>query len=266
MKRNLKFIFKQLINFQDNLNVIINPNWKNEITDKQYSIAFLSELNELLECYNWEWWKKKEVNLNNAKVEVIDIFHFLLSINILKAHYINNLLLINTIDEFIYGIEKYYMENHENNIIDKILYLNYLVSNFYHNSFIDYIHRFNIKKELIDKYDLKTLYSFFKYPLELLKIINVNFFVLMQYIFNENTDEFFKMYILKYILNIIRQKYGYKIGDYKKVINNQEDNEILHLIMKEINVLDIEDLIKEDKLNDIFKLIEQKLQLLNLAT
>lgn len=255
-KENLVKVFKKILEYQDELNSIINPNWKNEITDKQYAIALISELNELLECYNWEWWKKKDINLNNAKIEVVDMFHFLLSINILKSHYLGQVFITKTIDEFLQGIDKYNFyksKKIKKTIIDKILYLNYLVSSFYHNNLNDYLEEFK-KKKIENKISDELILC--KICLSILKEININFFVIACEVFEEDIDSFVRMYMLKYILNILRQKYGYKLGNYKKMINNKEDNEFLHLIVEEINNTGIEKFTEKETLKHIFDKVE----------
>lgn len=42
-------------------------------------LAMLQELSEFRDSIPWKWWKKQETDLQNAKVEVIDMFHFLIS-------------------------------------------------------------------------------------------------------------------------------------------------------------------------------------------
>lgn len=44
-----------------------------------YSKAMQEELNELDEELLWKWWSKDEIDLQNIRVELIDILHFLVS-------------------------------------------------------------------------------------------------------------------------------------------------------------------------------------------
>jgi dimeric dUTPase (all-alpha-NTP-PPase superfamily) len=47
----------------------------------KYSIALFQENSELIDTVPWKWWKKKNVfKKNEARMELIDIFHFLISI------------------------------------------------------------------------------------------------------------------------------------------------------------------------------------------
>lgn len=44
-----------------------------------YAKAMCEELNELEADLLWKWWSKDEINLQNIRVELIDILHFLVS-------------------------------------------------------------------------------------------------------------------------------------------------------------------------------------------
>lgn len=51
-----------------------------EVWIQKETLAMISELSELLDEVNFKWWKNpKEINLNNVKEELIDIFHFFMS-------------------------------------------------------------------------------------------------------------------------------------------------------------------------------------------
>lgn len=45
----------------------------------RYSRAMREELNELDEDLLWKWWSKDSVDMQNVRVELIDILHFLVS-------------------------------------------------------------------------------------------------------------------------------------------------------------------------------------------
>ena len=77
----LKMIDK-MIESQEQLNEIINPNWK--IAEHQWNTAIIVEAGELIDSLDWKWWKKQDNDFNNAKVELIDILHFFISDLIVK--------------------------------------------------------------------------------------------------------------------------------------------------------------------------------------
>ena len=80
---------------QDKLDIIFNlqKSFDTEIADKRNlhgitmdvwlqreTLAMLSELAELLDEVNFKWWKNpKEINVENVKGELIDLWHFLTS-------------------------------------------------------------------------------------------------------------------------------------------------------------------------------------------
>lgn len=46
----------------------------------QYSRAMSQEVAELIDCVPWKWWAKYQTfDAQNARVEVVDLFHFLIS-------------------------------------------------------------------------------------------------------------------------------------------------------------------------------------------
>jgi len=68
--------------------------------------AIQEEFGELLADSGYAWWKKKNVDSENIIIEVVDIYHFLLSYAILLnvyADYVSRIEIIGkTIDEMSY--------------------------------------------------------------------------------------------------------------------------------------------------------------------
>jgi len=81
-------IWEDTIALQDGFNERTIPGWKNKNLD--WWMAILDEDLEILNSANWKWWKGsknlKELNtkidMENVEVELIDLFHFILSIAI----------------------------------------------------------------------------------------------------------------------------------------------------------------------------------------
>lgn len=46
---------------------------------RRLCVALSQETAELMDCTRWKWWKKSEFDLQNAKVEVVDLLHFVVS-------------------------------------------------------------------------------------------------------------------------------------------------------------------------------------------
>jgi dimeric dUTPase (all-alpha-NTP-PPase superfamily) len=73
----------EMFKLQDKINRAVNPDWINAGYD--WSRAIFVESVELLDHIGWKWWKHQEMNLEQAQLEFVDIWHFVLS-RILVAH------------------------------------------------------------------------------------------------------------------------------------------------------------------------------------
>lgn len=57
------------------------PDYSKDEWVQKECIALFTELSEVLEEVNWKWWKnKKEVDYDKVKEELIDVFHFFMSL------------------------------------------------------------------------------------------------------------------------------------------------------------------------------------------
>jgi len=81
-------LWLETVELQKSFNNSIVPDWQSDKNHKKYDywMAVLDETVEVLGSRHWKWWKNStkmgEVDWDNIKVELIDIFHFLLSIAI----------------------------------------------------------------------------------------------------------------------------------------------------------------------------------------
>lgn len=77
---------KEIFRMQEDLNQRIGVN-TSTLTEEEkvkwllnYSRAMTQELAELVDSVPWKWWAKyQKFDQQNARVEVIDLFHFLIS-------------------------------------------------------------------------------------------------------------------------------------------------------------------------------------------
>lgn len=46
---------------------------------RRFVSAIRSEVDELDESIPWKWWRKEKTDLQNVRIELVDIFHFLMS-------------------------------------------------------------------------------------------------------------------------------------------------------------------------------------------
>lgn len=75
----------ELAEIQDKLNHTTVPNWRQELCIADYRCAAFAELYEFMESTNWKWWKHSNQFDNwNMKVELVDVLHFIMSIQILN--------------------------------------------------------------------------------------------------------------------------------------------------------------------------------------
>ena len=78
---------EKIFDLQKNLNKRIGVN-TDQMSDEEkthwvlnYTRAMQQEIAELIDSVPWKWWAKyQNFDQQNAKVEVIDLFHFLISI------------------------------------------------------------------------------------------------------------------------------------------------------------------------------------------
>ena len=73
-----------MLQLQDNLNRQINPDWL-EAGYAWYRAIWL-ESAELMEHYGWKWWKAQEHDLEQIRLELIDIWHFGLSAELVRCN------------------------------------------------------------------------------------------------------------------------------------------------------------------------------------
>jgi len=67
-----------MLDYQDKLNTELKgEDWKSQ--NLQWYRAIWIECAELMDCFPWKWWAKVETDLDNALIEIVDIWHFILS-------------------------------------------------------------------------------------------------------------------------------------------------------------------------------------------
>lgn len=66
-----------MLQLQDTLNCQIHPKWRDQCFP--WTRAIMAEGVEALDHYGWKWWKKQEPDLPQVRLELVDIWHFMLS-------------------------------------------------------------------------------------------------------------------------------------------------------------------------------------------
>ena len=66
-----------MLSLQTSMNIKVDPNWVE--ARYPYLRAVVIEAAEAIEHHGWKWWKKQEKDLPQLQMELIDIWHFILS-------------------------------------------------------------------------------------------------------------------------------------------------------------------------------------------
>ena len=182
--------------------------WTNGTTNKNRKINWLRcirmELSELIDSFPWKHWKdiNGTIDKANAEVELVDIWHFILShiiaTNSLSKPNINIYVCI------INGMKKV--------DLNKKLCVSTIIE----------------KAEDLQKATFQTSGA-----LEVFEI-----FITLCNEFGLTFEKLQKLYIGKNALNEFRQLNGYKDGSYIKIWNGSEDNIIMQEILEELDVID----------------------------
>ena len=69
---------KEMLDLQNKINEKVHPNWREQ--NFEWYRAIWVECAELLDHYGWKWWKKQSPNQAQIELELVDIWHFGLSI------------------------------------------------------------------------------------------------------------------------------------------------------------------------------------------
>lgn len=183
---------------QSILNSRIDSNWL--LSGNDYLLAAGKEASEAIDYLGWEWWKKTEVNETQLQLEVVDMWHFLMSAIIVESN--GNLI---KATEFI---------------LDSLAQRKTLYFNDKNYS----IHDMSLLKQL-RIFSALCFSDDIRLPL---------FYGIVQTSGIGTIGELAKLFYGKMALNKFRQDNGYKQGTYKKTWFGQEDNVYLYKLLLEL--------------------------------
>ncbi len=183
-----------MLSLQASMNSKVDPDWI--IARYPYLRAVAIEGAEAIEHHGWKWWKKQDKDLPQLQMELIDIWHFLLSELLLRS--------AGEDDDALQGLlaDLQTAENTPSIEFD---------GQHYHLADIDLLH----KLELL-------------IALSATRRIELAVFAAIIADCQMDWTELFRQYVGKNVLNMFRQDRGYKAGTYQKVWHGREDNE--HLV------------------------------------
>jgi len=78
-----------MLEMQDAMNTRINPDWRD--AGNAWYRAIWIECGEMLDHYGWKWWKHQEADMPQVILEVVDIWHFMLSDELQNFENINDI-------------------------------------------------------------------------------------------------------------------------------------------------------------------------------
>ena len=165
------------------------------------------ECAEMVDSFSWKHWKSidKEPDWANHQIEVIDVWHFIMSLSI--ENYAQNFkggvedlsLMVSDLESFTQLQTQSKNFASQDEVITKVENLIRLVIN-------------------RDDFTLETL---------------INEFFDLVVMSGLNLESLYRLYVGKNILNQFRQDNGYKDGSYIKVWNGEEDNVVMKRIWEE---------------------------------
>jgi dimeric dUTPase (all-alpha-NTP-PPase superfamily) len=188
-----------MLKLQASMNEKVNPNWL--AANYPFLRAVLIEGSEAVEHHGWKWWKRQERDLPQLQMELVDIWHFMLSQVI-----INNSGSIEAAEK---EIRTELASNEGTVVFDGAAYP---------IQELDTVRKLELMIGLAAARRMSlALFS------ALLTDCEMDWEILL------------KQYVGKNVLNFFRQDYGYKQGTYLKVWAGREDNEHLAEILAEVD-------------------------------
>ncbi|WOH37143.1 dUTP diphosphatase [Thalassotalea fonticola] len=73
---------KQMLIMQDAMNTRVSDSWRAD--NYEWYRAIWVECAEMLDHHGWKWWKHQECDVPQVQLELVDIFHFGLSLRLMK--------------------------------------------------------------------------------------------------------------------------------------------------------------------------------------
>ena len=71
-----------MLEMQDAMNARVNPDWRS--AGNAWYRAIWTECAEMLDHYGWKWWKHQQADIEQVRLELVDILHFAMSDYLLR--------------------------------------------------------------------------------------------------------------------------------------------------------------------------------------
>ena len=211
-----------MFQLQAAMNFRVDPDWTS--ARYPYLRAVVVEAAEAIEHHGWKWWKQQYRDLGQLQMELVDIWHFLLS----------EILLRNGADE------------------DKARL--YIEAAFERLSATRTLQFDGQEYSLADLELLELLQALIGTAAA--GRVELSLFAEIMSGCELDWQELYRQYVSKNVLNFFRQDHGYQDGTYRKIWNGREDNEVLVEVMA---TLDAEDTAFKDSLYDLLEAAYSKI-------
>jgi dimeric dUTPase (all-alpha-NTP-PPase superfamily) len=176
-----------MLELQNRMNHKIDSAWMTQ--GHAFLRAVLVEATEALEHYGWKWWKKQAPDRVQLRIEMIDIWHFVLSEYLVRA------------------------------AGDKQAAADRIARDWVQDATVD----FDGTRYDIAAMDIRQQLELLA-ALSAVRRLHLPLLVALLGACELTPDALFRDYVSKNTLNHFRQDRGYKTGDYKKFWNGAEDN------------------------------------------
>lgn len=192
-----------MLQLQDRMNKKVNPQWVT--AGYAFMRAAMVEGVEAIGHHGWKWWKKQSLDMEQLRIELVDIWHFALSNYILQHGSAEA-----ATEEITTRLNLFSQSSSEHVWFDD---KNYQVTTL----------------SLLECLDLLV-------GLAAAKRFNLRLFAQVMQLCQMDWDALQKAYVSKNVLNFFRQDHGYKEGTY--VLdwgNGREDNEAMTEILAQMD-------------------------------
>ena len=188
MKAPTEAMLLAMLALQERMNRKIDPAWLS--AGHAFLRAVLVEAVEGLEHYGWKWWKRQDPNLEQLRIELVDIWHFLLSHYLVAAE----------------GIPSRAAER--------------IASAWQGPARIS----FDGAAYDLSRLDLRGKLELLA-ALSAVRKVSLPLFSSLLEDCGVDAERLYRDYVSKNVLNHFRQDNGYKTGTYRKMWQDREDNE-----------------------------------------
>lgn len=188
-----------MFSLQSQMNSKVNPSWLQ--AGYPFMRAVIVEGAEGMDHFGWKWWGQQVRDLPQLQLELVDVFHFMLSA-ILVAHHghqelcVRELLLMQQHVETTIGLDGKQFKLDEMDVLAKL--------------------------ELL-------------IGLAVVRRMNMSLFASLLTDCGMSWDALYRQYVGKNVLNSFRQEHGYRTGEYRKEWAGREDNQHLVDILAELD-------------------------------